>query len=163
MKKKGELLTSEVLKTVLAVICIIFLIYLLSALYFSKVNGQKTIQAESSIEGILGGINILNLNGSMGVYSIYDITPVGWWIFSFTSNEVHPNLCSGIDCICICKKSFEFLASKDKQANQCDDNGACGNVERLKEFQEFELGKEDGSFSSLELRIISNQVEVKQI
>ena len=49
MDKKGFLLGEETLKIIVAVVCLGFLVYFLSALYFSNANSKEKIQAEETI------------------------------------------------------------------------------------------------------------------
>ena len=125
MKKKGFLLAEETVKIIIALIVIGVLIYLLTSLYFSKVQGDKLKQANSIL---------LNSTGSLQ-QQIYDLekgkfesdkfefvlnNPTGWYFFSFTGNNL-PTKCGGQTCVCICDDTW-FSSS---QPGECHKNGAC--------------------------------------
>ena len=55
--KKGFLLAEETLKIILALICIVFLVYFLVYLYFSNVDSKKLEQAKSSLDYLFKEIN----------------------------------------------------------------------------------------------------------
>jgi len=163
MNKKGNLLTSEVLKMVVAVICIGFLIYFITALYYSNITNKNTIKAQSLIDRI--GSEIINLNqNNLENFSIYDLSPEGWSVFGFVSPERKPSFCSGKNCLCVCKKTNSLLGdNEERQLGRCDEDGACLIIENLKDFSEFEIGREEGVFSSLEIKRVENFLEVNSI
>ena len=163
MNKKGNLLTSEVLKIVVGVICVGFLVYFIGALYFSNVLDKKTIEAESLMEKIKGELLNMELQELSG-FEVYDIAPDKWWVFGFVSPEIGPNLCSGENCLCVCKKSDGLFGNNDeKQLMGCDKDGACVAIENLKDFSEFKIGEEEGSFTSLSFKSVSGFLEVEEI
>ena len=123
MNKRGFLLASETLKIVVAVICIMFLIYFLVSLYFSKTGAEKIKEAEDS----LGRINDIILALPEGGSGRQDIpNPKSWNLFNFIG-EYKPNSCAGKNCLCICKNVFEYgIKEKElRQASKCDSKGSC--------------------------------------
>ena len=120
MNKKGLLLASETLKIVLGVISIGLLLYLLSALYFSNVEGKEFEQAQATMDKISETIEGLVSEGMN--FNITDITPVGWILFSFVQGEVKPNSCVGEKCLCLCDKVIDVF---DRQIKECDNDGIC--------------------------------------
>lgn len=163
MKSKGNILTSEVLKMVIAVICIGFLIYFLSALYYSKVNSQKTVEARSSLDLVKSGIINMKLN-SLNDFEVLDPSPVDWWVLGFVSPEKKPNLCSGEPCLCICKKPTVLLGNRfEKQLERCDKDGACEIIEGLQDFNEFKLNSSDGNFAGIKFKSSAAGLEVERI
>src|SRR3989339_357732 len=96
MNNRGFLLAEETLKILLALISISFLIYFLTALYFSGQDSKKLEFAKSSLEFLMDEINL-------GSQSVEVYNPEGWVIVSW-SNEM-PLSCSNLgykSCICIC-------------------------------------------------------------
>jgi hypothetical protein len=163
MNSRGNMLTSEVLKIVVAVICIAFLVYFLSALYYSKVNTQKTIEARSSLDQVRLGIINMEQN-SLTEFKIFDTSPIGWWVFGFVSPELKPNSCSGENCLCICKKSAGLLGNNlEKQLTSCDEKGACELIENLQDFVEFKLDSSGGNFSGIKVKSVGGNIGVEKI
>lgn len=123
--KGGFLLAEETLKIVVAVICIGFLVFFLTSLYFAKMNSEKLKQAESSLERISEVIENAEANSEL----IGGLTPEGWYLFSFV-DEKKPNSCAGKNCLCICDKlgSLNFWSS---QVEKCNKDGVCLIVDNL--------------------------------
>jgi len=134
--RKGFLLAEETLKIVIALICIGFLIYLLTSLYFKSKDDQNLELAKASLEHLVNEANSMQERIPKEV-EIYN--PDGWVLaswpqisgqsflnkFSFGifgdegGEEVCPKSCSNLDwneCLCICKKNDE---------DKCDDAGYC--------------------------------------
>lgn len=117
--KKGFLLGEETLKIIVAVICIIFLIYLLVAIYNSNSSGKKIEDAKSilsRIETIISGLG----EGEIENQDI--LNPTGWHLYSFVEQE-KPNSCLNKNCLCICGSSL--IKQIKSQAKKCDEDGAC--------------------------------------
>ena len=95
MNKKGFLLGETVVKIIIAVICIAFLVYFLTALYFSKVNNENKEVARNNLDTGDGSLKItINLVRSDGTpREHYLQRPSGWYLFSFTGQE-KPNSCA---------------------------------------------------------------------
>jgi len=123
---RGFLLGEETLKIVIAVICIIFLVYFLTSLYFANRNKKDLELAKASLQYLIEEID----SGRTEV-EIYN--PEGWSICSFpqmtkrklitSPEEVIPKQCSNLgwsNCLCICKVGL--YSDIDKQ---CDKNGFC--------------------------------------
>jgi len=142
--KNGFLLGEETLKIIIAVICILFLVYLLVALYFSVTGAQKTKEAAMSMNLISNEAKRIDANGLYNEQGILIPNPSDWYIFSFTGNEKKPSSCVSENCVCICKNilidNIPLIAS-NRQAKACDDNGACAVIVNLKEFQKIKIEK----------------------
>ena len=126
--KNGFLLAEETLKIIIAVISIGFLVYFLTALYFTNQSSKELEQAESSLEFL-----IKEINGDREEVLIYN--PKGWaitnWPHDVKKSRVvydeeikndFPKKCLNNgwkECLCICENKINF-ESKD-----CDDNGIC--------------------------------------
>lgn len=134
--KRGTLLVNETLKIILAVIVIVFLIYFLVSLYYSKVNLDKLKQAEAIlINSESGSIKIVidrvkegqgNLGGDSEKILVNN--PEGWYLFSFLDDK-KPNSCAGKNCLCICNNVIDVY---DRQINECDEGGVCLIVSDLR-------------------------------
>ena len=133
INKKGMLLAEETLKTVIAVIVIVFLVYFLVNLYFGKLKDdalkkseQLLIKSDQSIKNIIESLK----EGESKSTSLQEISSFGdnWHLFSFTEQE-KPNACAGKKCLCICDDvSTGWITS---QANECNKDGVCAIVQDL--------------------------------
>ena len=103
-------MAEETLKVVIAVICILFLIGLIVAVYLSITGAKKTEQAEENLNRIGDIISSLE-NGENETQSITN--PEGWNLLSFLGIE-RPNSCLNSNCLCICKGT---------EAAKCDKRG----------------------------------------
>ena len=125
MNRKGFFLGEETLKIIVAVICILFLVFFLAALYNSKTGGDKIKEAKDSLDR--AGEIIVSLDeGEMQNQDIPN--PNGWHLYSFTEEE-KPNLCLGENCLCICASSL--IESLKSQTSKCDEKGSCLVVSNL--------------------------------
>ncbi len=160
MRKKGMLLASETLKMVLAIISLGFLIYLLTAIYFSNVNDKKLIEADSVLERISNIIEH-SLLPEFTNEKVTEITPAGWYIFSFTEG-VKPNSCVDLSCFCICDSVWGIPLVGNTQAEECDKDGACVIIQNLMEFDEIEIGEADNP-TSIEIFKNGDWLGVKKV
>lgn len=124
--KRGFLLAEETLKIIIAVICIIFLVYLLAALYNSNSSNKKLNQAKEILIGTdesSRSIESIILSLKEGENEVKDISnPSGWHFYSFVGQE-KPNSCLNQRCLCICQKPLiEKITSR---AEKCDNDGVC--------------------------------------
>jgi hypothetical protein len=79
-------------------------------------------------------------NPALSSENVYDLTPLGWYLFGFTESERKPNSCAGQNCLCICKKVSDYFGlAPNRQINECDKNGACGIIENLRDFEEVKI------------------------
>ncbi len=132
MDKKGFLLGEETLKIIVAVVCLGFLVYFLSALYFSNANSKEKIQAEETIYRISDVVK----NNQINLESVEMLNPAGWYLLSFV-NVQKPNVCVGKNCLCICSKSI----FPKNQLTNCNKEGACLIVDNLQNFGEIKIEK----------------------
>lgn len=125
MNKQGFLLAEETLKILIAVICIVFLVYLLVSIYNSHTSDKKIEKARevlSRIETIVSSLN----EGESDRQDISD--PKGWHLYTFVEQE-KPNSCLNTKCLCICQKAVVKLLNS--QAEKCDKEGACLTIPKL--------------------------------
>ncbi|MEK6832507.1 MAG: hypothetical protein AABY32_00540 [Nanoarchaeota archaeon] len=123
--RKGFMLAEETLKMVVAVICIIFLIYILVAVYNSNASAKKIEEAKDILLRIEGIVN----NLEEGAIENQDIpNPKGWHLYSFIGEE-KPNSCLNDNCLCICDSILiKMIKSQEKK---CDEKGACLAISNL--------------------------------
>ena len=135
--KRGNILPEETLKIIIAVIGIIFLVFLLTSVYFSLTGAQNLKYAVASGELIQNEIQRLNLGGNYSSEGILIPNPSGWNILSYTGNK-KPNSCSGEDCLCICKNILIDIF--DRQLTECDKGGTCSVISGLNNFGKIKIG-----------------------
>jgi len=123
--KKAFLLAEETLKIIIAVICILFLVYILIAIYNSQTANKKIEEAKDSLERI-GTIASSLQEGEMENQDIPN--PKGWHLYSFLEQQ-KPNSCLNQNCLCIC--SDVVIEQIRSQAKKCDKYGACLVIENL--------------------------------
>jgi len=131
--KRGFLLAEETLKIIVAVICIIFLAYILVAIYNSHSADKKIEQAKQVFygtgEGEVPGIEAIISSLGEGESASKDIIePQGWHLYSFVGEE-KPNFCLNQKCLCICENSL--IEQLNSQAKKCDEKGACLTIPSL--------------------------------
>ncbi len=138
--KKGFLLAEETLKILIAVIALIFLVYLLTSIYFAKVKGDKLNQAESWLISSDESLKVLTNNLTEGETKIKDIIePDGWYLFSFSGDSLKPNSCADVNCVCFCDNVLWEGLNKDRQQEECSDNGICLIDNRFGEFPKIKI------------------------
>jgi hypothetical protein len=141
-KKATTLLPEEVLKIVIAVICIGFLVFLLVSLYFSLTGEQNKKYAEASKLVISNEITRINAGEAYNSQGIPVPNPSGWYIFSFVGEELKPNSCAGTNCVCVCENVvLNVFDWHKRQINKCDDKGSCIIVSNLKKFEKIKIEK----------------------
>ena len=119
INKRGFLLADETLKIVVAVICIVFLVYILVAVYNANTSDKKIKDARD----VLSRIDNITSLIKEGETESQDIdNPSGWHLYSFVEQE-RPDACLNTNCLCICQKPLiELLKST---AKKCNEDGAC--------------------------------------
>ena len=120
MGRRGFLLGEFTLKTVLAVVCILLLVFLLASFYASFSKEKSIAQAKGSLEQIRQGISIA---GSTGKYAYILTEPRGWALAYFPAGLGSSGVCEGTGnrCLCICKAPGWF----SNQKKQCEGSGIC--------------------------------------
>jgi hypothetical protein len=135
--KNGFLLGEETLKIVIAVICIIFLVFLLVSLYFSLTGKQDSKYAVASLGLVSNEIKRIDAGGEVNSAGIQIPNPSGWYLFSFVQGAKKPNLCSGENCVCICKNILIDIF--DRQIKSCDSDGVCSAFSNLEGFSKIKI------------------------
>jgi hypothetical protein len=117
--KKGFMLGEETLKIIVAVICIVFLVYILVAIYNSN-NSAKKIEDSKNVLARIGTIASSLEEGEIENQDIPN--PEGWHLYSFIE-EKKPNSCLNENCLCICDNVL--IKKISSQEKKCDEKGAC--------------------------------------
>ena len=133
---------------IIAVVVLVFLVYFLVSIYFTRVQGNDLVQAQEDIDLLNKAIK--NVDSSEVILN----NPVGWYMFSFIGEVKSPNACAGKNCLCICDKVsglvdlipfgeiLPFVGSNwERQFNECNTDGACLGVSNLEPFGGFEIEK----------------------
>tara|TARA_Y100000310_G_scaffold339732_1_gene433367 strand:- start:3853 stop:4341 length:489 start_codon:yes stop_codon:yes gene_type:complete len=115
--KKADLILSEGVRMVIAVISILLLAYLAFSLYGLFTSKTELAQARSTIEQIIARVEGLNVDET-GDYLI--LSPKKWYVYYFSEEMNSPSACIDKDCLCVCEK---------KDLIGCDKRGACENIE----------------------------------
>jgi hypothetical protein len=125
LNKKGFLLGEETLKIIVAVICLLFLIYLVVAVYNSNTSAKKVEEAKE----ILSRIKTISLALNNGENERQDISnPEGWHVYTFIEQK-KPNSCINEKCLCICDNIL--VNSLGSQEKKCDEKGTCLSISNL--------------------------------
>jgi hypothetical protein len=157
--RRGFLLANETLKIIIAVICIMFLVYFLTMLYFSKTGTQKRVEAESTLDRIDDIVKALKV-GEKERQGI--LAPKGWNLMSFERHN-SPNSCSNEDCLCICPRALDVRGKLDRQIKKCDADGVCLGIRGLEgnPLDAKILG--EGSLVSLEISKSTSGILVRRV
>ena len=148
--KNGMLLAEETLKTVIAVIVIIFLVYFLVNLYSANLDEKKQKQAEATLD------RISEIVESSRDGEVRAINPKRWYLFSFTE-DIKPNSCTGKSCLCICDNVVDVF---DRQIKECSDSGRCLIVQDLQAFEEIEIETETNiGIKKMDNKIVMEKIE----
>lgn len=161
MKRKGMLLASETLKMVIALICLVFLVYLLTSIYYATSNAPNKEKATETVRRIseVGE----RLRASLVLEEeVNDLTPAGWMVFGFVGNENKPNSCAGEDCLCICEEIGFIGKITSTQEEDCDEDGACQIIKNLVDFNSFEI-KDPKSPTNILISRKDKWLEMKEI
>jgi hypothetical protein len=123
--KRGFLLAEETLKIIIALICIVFLVYILIAIYNASSSDKKIEQAKD----ILSRIEAITSSLKEGETQRQDIVnPAGWHLYTFVGEE-KPNSCANERCLCICEKPL--IKQLTSQTSKCDKDGSCLIIKNL--------------------------------
>ena len=107
MKSKKAILPKEVLNIVLAIACIVLLVYLGYKLYGLASEQHELQQARAHLTNIMGIISALeNAGGGERSYILY--SPKGWALSGWPYANTKPKSCKEEwkSCICFCKSPF---------------------------------------------------------
>ncbi len=157
IKKRGMLLTEEVLKIIIAVIALAFLSYFLISFFYSDVKAKKQREAAETIERISEIISSLSVSGE----NVTGLQPQKWTLFSFTEEEKKPNQCSGENCICICNKVLGDIF--DRQIKKCSNEGSCLVISNLQEFEDIKIESYEKEILEINIKEIGGRIQIIKI
>ena len=129
MNKQGMLLPEQVVKIVIALISLTFLIYLLTALYFSGSNLENEIKADNFTKGTHGSLKLAieKVDSSGESETLFEPNvPNGWYLYSFVGDSEKPTPCEKKNCLCVCETAY-FSG----RLSECNEKGSCLIVENL--------------------------------
>lgn len=114
MKNKRGILLPESLRLILALICLVLLIFLAVRLYGLFLGKTEIEQAKASLEQISGIMDNLE-DGESAKYLVTG--PKGWYLVYYNFSEIEksskwgiPRSCGNSDCLCFCPT---WLGEKD--------------------------------------------------
>lgn len=113
MNKKGAtdtIVLPEFLRILIAILCLIILIYLLYSLIGLSKNRTRLEQARATLDEMVLKINALQDSGS-GTYVF--LAPSGWFFSINPRGEKVQQQCSTGKCLCLCS------------SEGCDEDAAC--------------------------------------
>ncbi len=127
MRRKGFLFLGEkTVEMVIAVLCIVVLIYLGVRIYTTSTSTGNLEKAQNNIDKI--GLALGEAKKS-GFSTVFVLQPTDWviisWPYKFYGDK--PNKCKATYCICICDAlNSQVSASSDESfVNKCNANGIC--------------------------------------
>lgn len=146
--EEGELLRNETFGTLVAVICIGFLIVAVVTVYFTITGDRDIKKAQAVIDIFANETRRINAGEINNVIRLVP-NPSSWRIFNFVGSDKKPNSCAGANCLCVCEKlSIEVFNVEERQAQKCDDKGVCTVIMNLKKSNPIEI-KGGGVFVSI--------------
>lgn len=143
--RKG-ILMPEAMKIIIAVLCILLLLYLAYKLYSSMVGVTPMKQAEANLESIANIANGLSEEGQSDEFLL--LSPSNWMLIGWPYEDLlpvkqflMPKKCSDNswkNCICLCpfsstdydiEKGLETIRlSPESALSWCDDGGICKEI-----------------------------------
>ena len=122
MRNKKAILMPEVMKILIAVLCIAALIYLAVSISGLATKKAKVEQSKGTLDEIEAKIKTLIDSKEEKSFMMTVLAPNEWYIVSFTKSDIErPKLCPG-DCLCVCE---------DYDAAGCDGGkGLCRKMEK---------------------------------
>lgn len=125
IQEKKAILFSEALKIIVAVLCIIALIYLAFQLYTLFSFKTENEQAKANLKKIVDAVD------ELGVGKEKELTLIGlkiWSIVFFEKNKDMPSSCSKEkNCLCICLNDVGI--KPEVALESCEAEGVCESVE----------------------------------
>lgn len=133
--KKALLLGEHVVNIIVAVLCILVLVYLGFQIYNLYLGAkQEKEEAKYTLEIIIGAIQKVNKDGGEITKPI--VNPINWYILYFEKVSA-PKQCAGGSCLCICKGP-----------TGCQKNGVCQNIDNLEVIGECRIDESRGPFGN---------------
>jgi len=128
MNKRGFMLGEYTLKMIIAIFCIILLLYLLFNFYSSFTAKQNFTRAEATLNSFIEKMGDAKKNPG-NLVSLPLLEPNNWILISYSGLE-KPESCTK-DCICLCEgvnwKDKAKFWSGINQLDKCEIRGVCKN------------------------------------
>ncbi|VVB80096.1 Uncharacterised protein [uncultured archaeon] len=115
--KRGNLLSEETLKIVIAVICIIFLVSLLLGIYNSYTTNREAEMAKSTLSKFNEAVSLKH--ETFDVFNPTSGSLNKFYLVAWAEGGPLPTSCSNVgwaSCVCICRTSYS-LGIKDLLGN----------------------------------------------
>lgn len=124
-KKAEDLLTPETLKIIVAVLCIVLLLYLAYQLVPKK---TALAQARENLNKVYFEIQKVVNGKSQSDFFIE--SPNDWWVIAwpYKGDKEKPSQCKTLNCICLCP--IPTIASKSNSLSECNNIGVCKDLDR---------------------------------
>jgi hypothetical protein len=130
--KKGDFMLGEyTLKMVIAVLCLLLLVYLLFSFYSSFTNKQDLSKARGTLDTLSEKMSQAKSKSDGEAY-VPLLNPDGWRLIGYSGTE-KPQQCIN-NCICLCANRLGDRWVKD-QIEKCEAIGVCKDFdESINEF-----------------------------
>lgn len=124
-KKAEDLLTPETLKIIVAVLCIVVLLYLAYQLVPKK---TALAQARENLNKIYFEIQKV-VKGEKNQSDFFIESPSNWWVIAwpYKGDSEKPGQCKTLNCVCICP--IPTIATKANSLKECDNIGVCKDLD----------------------------------
>jgi len=128
---KKAILLPETLKIIIAVICIVLLIYLAVSLYGIFIRKSEIEQARATLDAIVGKLESLEKDGDSLSYLITG--PRAWNIYYFNNTDLLSSVgCGEKGCLCSCPEFTKDEDISDSPAKCIGLGGICKAVKEIK-------------------------------
>ncbi len=122
MNKKGiELIGNKVIGIIIAVLCIVGLIYFASILIKNNEENQNRNRANGLMDEIVTAMS--NIKQTEECKKIIISTLTDWNIYTSYNNQEKPLSCDNKECLCLCPK-----VGIKEQAASCYNQGICRTI-----------------------------------
>ncbi len=124
MNKKGFMLGEYTLKVIIAIFCIILLLYLLFSFYSSFTDKKNINGATSTLNDL--SEKMIDAKNEQERVTLPLLEPNGWRLIGYSTGD-RPEQCTG-NCICLCADRWRDRWFKD-QIEKCEAIGVCRNFD----------------------------------
>jgi len=123
--KKGFMLGEYTLKMIIAVLCILLLVYLLFSFYSSFTNKKDLNDAKETLNSL--SEKMIDAKNKQERVTLPLLEPDGWRLIGYSGTE-KPEQCTS-NCICLCADRLRDRWFKD-QIEKCEAIGVCKNFDK---------------------------------
>lgn len=157
--KKGFMLGEYTLKMIIAVLCILLLVYLLSSIYSSFTNKKDLNKAKETLNSLAE--KMIDAKTTQKRVTLPLLEPDGWRLIGYSGIE-KPEQCTD-NCICLCADRLRDRWFKD-QIEKCGAIGVCKdfneniNLFNIKIRTDINIDYTGSAYVITENRVISGNV-----